>query len=690
MQVPVLLATEAFRLEPEPASGLLALAWLIPLLPLVGFAVLVLTTGWWRRLGDAAGWFATALVTASFAFAVAVHFELAALPAEARAVIADAYTWIDAGGLRLSADVLVDPLSDVMVLMVTGVSAVIHLYSIGYMRGDDRYPRYFAYLNLFVFSMLVLVLASNFVVLFVGWELVGLCSYLLIGFWFEEMSNAVAAKKAMIVNRIGDASFAVGLFLIFAHFGSLSFPRVLTGAEAVLGEHPQAATAIALLLLGGAVGKSAQIPLYVWLPDAMAGPTPVSALIHAATMVTAGVYMVARVSPIYHLAPFAMHVVAWIGVATALLAALIAIQQDDIKRILAYSTVSQLGYMFVGVGVVAFSPGIFHLLTHAFFKALLFLAAGAVMHALADRTDIWQMGGLHRRMPITFWSSVAAVLAISGVPPFSGFFSKDQILTAAFHEDQLVIWALGILTAVLTGLYMGRWLIVIFLGDRRWRAAEHARPEEGGPTAESEPDTHAASSTAHGTAPASERAGEALQPHEAEPVMWIPMVVLAIGSVFAGWLNPSKGKLLDAWLHTSVIPEPPPKQTALSEPVLIALTAVAALVGLAAAAAIYWRGRPDRDPLTETLGVAALAMRRRFWVDELYEEIFVRGGGAWSRFLVWFDVTVVDGAVNGTGRATRSAAAGLRQLQAGLLRGYLAGLIAGTVVLVAAFLAQAG
>ncbi len=690
MDVALLLAAEGFQLEPVPASGILALAWLIPLLPLAGFTVLVLTTRWWRPLGDAAGWFATGLVTASFGLALAVHAELASLPAAARAVVAGTYTWIDVGGLKLSADVLVDPLSDLMVLVVTGISAVIHLYSIGYMHGDDRFPRYFAYLNLFVFSMLVLVLASNFVVLFVGWELVGLCSYLLIGFWFEERPNAVAAKKAMVVNRIGDASFALGLFLIFAHFGTLSFPRVLTGAEAVLKDHPFAATAIALLLLGGAVGKSAQIPLYVWLPDAMAGPTPVSALIHAATMVTAGVYMVARTSPIYHLSPFAMHTVAWIGVATAVLAALIAIQQDDIKRILAYSTVSQLGYMFVGVGVGAFSAGIFHLLTHAFYKALLFLAAGAVMHAMADRTDIWQMGGLRRIMPITFWSSVAAVLAISGVPPFSGFFSKDQVLTATFHEAKLAIWVLGVATAALTGLYMGRWLFVTFLGDRRWHAAEHAEPGSGGPAAETQPDTHAASSARHGSAPARERAGEALQPHEAQPVMWVPMVILAVGSVFAGWLNPAHGKMLDVWLEHSVLPPAPPKETALPEPVLITLTAVAALVGLAAAAALYVRGRPDRDPLPETLGAAALAMRRRFWVDELYELIFVRGGAAWSRFLVWFDVTVIDGAVNGAARATRTAAAGLRRLQLGLLRGYVAGMITGAVVLVAVFLAQAG
>ncbi|MGH3441826.1 MAG: NADH-quinone oxidoreductase subunit L [Nitriliruptorales bacterium] len=650
MLAPVLLAVEAaagLGIEHAAgATGVARAAWLVPALPLLGFVVLVLTGS---RLRAVAGWIATALAAGSFAVAAATFLQLTGLPEGERALIAPVYTWLDVGDLTVRADLLLDPLSVTMILVVTGVGSLIHLYSIGYMRGDPREQRYFAYLNLFLFSMLVLVLGADLLVLFVGWELVGLCSYLLIGFWFEEWANAVAAKKAMVVNRLGDVSFAIGIFLVFTSFGTLAFPDLLPAAEEVLGGRPELALGIGLLLLGGAVGKSAQIPLYVWLPDAMAGPTPVSALIHAATMVTAGVYMVARLSPVYVASAGALEVVAWIGMATALLAALIAVQQDDIKRVLAYSTISQLGYMFAGVGVAAFGAGVFHLVTHAFFKALLFLAAGSMMHAVANRTDMWEMGGLRRAMPVTFWTSVVAVLAISGVPPFAGFFSKDQILTAAFDSGHVGIWVLGVATVAVTGFYMTRWLVVPFLGEPR------------------RSDVH---------------------PHESPPTMTVPLVALAGLSVVGGFLNPVHGGFLDRWLGPSVAHvEEAEGAAALPEAALIAISIVVALAGIGAAWLVY-RGAPASDPLPARVGALAGAMRRRFYVDDLYERIFVDGGGIGARAVVWFDDTVIDGAVNGVGRATRTAASGLRVAQPGLVRLYVAGVVVGTIVVVGAFLSQ--
>ncbi len=637
-----------------------ALAWLVPLLPLAGF-VLLLAAG--RRFGPRVGWVATATVAASFVGALALLGQVLGLPDDARQVVVDGYTWIAIGGLELTTDLLVDPLSVTMILLVTGVGALVHLYSIGYMHDDPGEPRYFAYLNLFVFSMLLLVLASDLVVLFVGWELVGLCSYLLIGFWFEDAKNAVAAKKAFIVNRVGDVSFSIGLFLIFLEFGSLALPEVLPAASTVLGGREVTATIIGLLLLGGAIGKSAQIPLYVWLPDAMAGPTPVSALIHAATMVTAGVYMIARVSPIYLMGPGALEVVAIIGIATALLAAVIAVQQDDIKMVLAYSTVSQLGYMFVGVGVGAFGVGIFHLLTHGFFKALLFLAAGSVMHAMADRTDMWSMGGLRRAMPVTFATSVVAVLAISGIPPFAGFFSKDQILHAAFEGGHTVIWFLGLVTAGITAFYMGRWLIVPFLGEARQHSGQTGA---GGPVAE-EDEVH---------------------PHEPPRTMTVPLVVLAVLSVVGGWINLTHPGPFERWLEPAAgYAVPDEAALHLPEAVLVGLAVVVAVGGLGLAWLVYGEA-PRRDPLPARLGAAATAMREKFWVDEVYSEVFFRGGGAFAHFLVWFDVTVIDGTVDGVGRTTRAAARGLRRLQPGLVRLYVAGMVLGTIVIVAAFLVQ--
>jgi len=493
--------------------------------------------------------------------------------------------------------------------------------------------------------MLVLVLASNFLVMFVGWELVGLCSYLLIGFWFHDRNNATAAKKAFITNRVGDVSFAIGLFLIFATFGSLDFADVFGRAPEVLAIGGATATAIGLLLFGGAAGKSAQIPLYVWLPDAMAGPTPVSALIHAATMVTAGVYMVARASSLYVMSPVAMGTVAWIGIATALLAAVIATRQDDIKKVLAYSTVSQLGYMFVAAGVGAFGIGIFHLVTHAFFKGLLFLSAGSVMHALGGEADIWKMGGLRRDLKITFATTAVAWLAISGVPPLAGFFSKDQILASALEGGHTVIWVLGLLTALITAYYMSRWFFLIFVGRSRLG-----------------PDVH---------------------PHESPPTMTVPLVALGVATVGGGLLNLTHHGVLQRWLEPVLAHVPEAEvEPAVTEYVGIALAVLAAVVGIGLAASYLRAPREERSPLTTIL-------KRKLYVDELYDAIFVKGGRALGRLALWFDERVIDGAVNGSGRVTASVAQGSRRLQGGLVRGYVGILVFGAVIVIAAFLIRA-
>ncbi|MBW3619423.1 MAG: NADH-quinone oxidoreductase subunit L, partial [Actinobacteria bacterium] len=508
----------------ETTSGAIGLGWLVPVLPLLGFA-LVLVLG--RRLRERSAWLATAMAAASFLLSVAILLQVMGEPATH---VRPLFTWLGIGDFQVAYDLHIDQLTAVMLLVVTGVGTLVHVYSYGYMYGDERFERYFAYLNLFLFSMLVLVLGANFLTLFLGWELVGLSSYLLIGFWFEKREYAAAAKKAFITNRVGDVSFMIAMFVIFNLFGTLTFTDVLPEAGGVLSSGQ--ATLVVLLLMGGAAAKSAQIPLYVWLPDAMAGPTPVSALIHAATMVTAGVYLMVRSSAFLVLSLDAMTVIAWIGAGTALLAALIAIRQDDLKKILAYSTVSQLGYMFVGVGTGGFSEGIFHLVTHAFFKGLLFLAAGSVMHAMANRTDIWKMGGLRKVMPITFWTSAIAWLAISAIPPFSGFFSKDQILTTAYENGFTGVWALGIFVAVLTAFYMSRWFFLTFLGEPRWTAGEPVADDHGGGG------SHVPGEDPTGAAPSSQDAHVThLHPHESPASMTVPLVVLAALSLLGGALN---------------------------------------------------------------------------------------------------------------------------------------------------------
>ncbi len=636
----------------ETTSGAIGLAWLIPILPLLGF-VLVLVTA--KSLRERAAFIAITMSTLSFVLAVAVFFQVSSEPGTHVRPMVD---FINAGPLQVSWDLLIDQLTAVMLLVVTGVGTLVHVYSLGYMHGDARYERFFAYLNLFLFSMLVLVLGSSFLMLFVGWELVGLSSYLLIGFWFENPEYAAAAKKAFITNRVGDVSFMVAMFLIFSTFGTLDFFTADHSGvlELAGGLNSTTALAIGLLLMGGAAAKSAQIPLYVWLPDAMAGPTPVSALIHAATMVTAGVYLTARSSSILVMNLDVLTVVAWIGVLTALMAALIAIRQNDIKKILAYSTVSQLGYMFVGIGTGGFSEGVFHLVTHAFFKGLLFLAAGSVMHAMANKTDAWKMGGLRKVMPLTFWTSAIAWLAISGVPPFAGFFSKDQILTTAYEHGFTAVWALGVLTAVLTAFYMSRWFFLIFLGEARY--------------------------------------GDDVHPHESPTSMTAPLMVLGVLSLAGGAvLNFTHHGPFYRWLEPVVAGTGDVAFAAhgpLGEPALIGISIVAAVVGIGLAYALYG---PHRDlsqgAMSEPIrGPLAELMERKFFVDEAYEAVFVTFGGWVSERLAVFDKRVIDGAVNGAGGITSLGARVTRRAQTGLLRGYLGGVVAGTVVLVAVLLVQ--
>jgi NADH-quinone oxidoreductase subunit L len=640
-------------------------AFLVPLLPLAGFAVLVMAG---RRLGEPlAGWLATAATAASFVVTLVVFAGLAHEHAEERRFVQTLFEWVPVGGLHVDAALLVDPLSVTMALFVTGVGAVIHLYSIGYMHGDPGYARYFAYLNLFVFSMLLLVLADNFLLSFLGWEGVGACSYLLISFWFTRESAAVAGKKAFVTNRIGDFGFMVAMFLMFASLGTLDFygrhGGVLGGVEEL---SKGTVTAIALLLFLGAVGKSAQLPLFVWLPDAMEGPTPVSALIHAATMVTAGVYLMCRVAPILHAAdPAALTTIAVVGGLTALFAATVAAAQDGIKQVLAYSTISQLGYMFLAVGAGSYVAAIFHMVTHAFFKALLFLGAGSVMHALHDEQDMKRMGNLRRWMPVTWATFLAAWLAISGVPPLSGFWSKDEILLGAFAENK-ALWAIGLLTALLTAYYMSRQVFLVFFGEDRWRTAP---------------------------APASVGAAHAEgheEPHESPWVMTVPLVVLAALSVVGGALNLpfTKGTLvLEHWLEPSFGKALEHHKVATATKFgLAALAALAALAGIAIAYRLWSR----RDPAANA-AFEPVVLRKAWGVDSLYAALVDGPGrlvGAWSAFVV--DKGVIDGAVNGLGSLVRVTGVQLRRLQTGYVRNYALGVAAGVVGLLAYAVARVG
>ncbi|CAN5783723.1 NADH-quinone oxidoreductase subunit L [soil metagenome] len=590
------------------------------------------------------GWLASGAMAAAFVLAVIQLFALLARPLEDRSAIVHLYEWMSVGNFSAGVDLLVDPLSAVMCLVVTGVGALIFFYSISYMEHDDRYATYFAYFALFAASMLLLVLAANLPLLYVGWEGVGLCSYLLIGFWYTRDSAANAAKKAFIVNRIGDFAFLIGIFVAWGAVGSVTFSAVNAGADGA-----GVATVLALLFFAGATGKSAQIPLYIWLPDAMEGPTPVSALIHAATMVTAGVYVVARMAPVFEASGILL-LVGWIGALNALLAALLACTEYDIKRVLAYSTVSQIGYMFLAEGVGSFSFGIFHLVTHAFFKALMFLGAGAVMHAMADEIDMRKMGGLRAKMPLTAGTFLVGVLAISGIVPFSGFFSKDAILGAAWGSGQYALWAIGLITAALTAFYMFRLYFRVFEGAPRTAEAGHA--------------------------------------HDAAPLMSAPLVVLAVGAFAAGIVNLPGLTTLEHFLDPVVGGVTLPEGVLLW--VLAAVTLAAAVGGIVAARSLYAVGDSERRraALRERFAGYVRASRDKFYVDELYGRTLVLPGKAVSSFFAdVFDPRVLDGLVNGTARNIARGAEGGRHVQTGFVRNYAAAFLLGVVLVSAVLIA---
>ncbi len=629
------------------------LPWLLLLFPLLGVLVNGLLG---RRLGRrVVSLVGPAVVLASFLTALVPLLGLLQSPGEFESH-SRLFTWIAVGKFQVEASLLLDPLSLVMVLVVAGVGFLIHVYSTSYMAGDERFARFFTLLNLFVLSMLILVLADNFLLLYVGWELVGFCSYMLIGFWFEKPSAADAGKKAFLVNRVGDFGFALGVFLIFVTFGSLAYADVLN-AGAIEAIAPATITLIALLLFVGAVGKSAQIPLYVWLPDAMEGPTPVSALIHAATMVTAGVYMISRTSLLFGASETASAVVAWIGVLTAFFAATIALVQTDLKRILAYSTVSQLGYMMLGVGVGGYAAGIFHLATHAFFKALLFLGAGSVMHALAGELNIFKMGGLREKMPTTYRTFFWGAMALAGFPLLSGFFSKDEILWLAANKSWL-LWGVGIVTAFITATYAFRMVFVVFLGQPRAKKLfDHA--------------------------------------HESPSAMTAPLLILAGLAIAGGLLNlPGElfgverlGLINNALEHTVAH-----HHVHYGQGVQWGLLAVSGVLPVVALVLVqrWWGIRSDGGKrLTTRYAWLYKLLAEKYYVDELYMAAIVNPLRRLAAFLTEaLDQRVIDGAVNGVASLLGRGGESVRRLQTGYVRNYALGLVLGVLIVVGYLLLQ--
>ncbi len=632
------------------------LIWLIPTLPLLGFVTLLVAG---RKLGDpGAGVVAAGAVGASFLVAVKLYFDMLALPEKERVFTQTLFTWIPSGTFEVSIGFLADPLSVLMCLFVTGIGALIHVYSIGYMKGDPKFSKFFVYLNLFVASMLLLVLGDNLVLTFLGWEGVGACSYLLISFWHTDPANASAGKKAFVTNRIGDFGFMLGTFLVFATIGSVNYLDIRPAAPGIAAG---TATAIALLFFLGAVGKSAQLPLYVWLPDAMAGPTPVSALIHAATMVTAGIYLITRLNPIMAQAGWANDVIAWTGALTALVAATAAVAQTDIKKVLAYSTVSQLGYMFLAVGTQTYVAGVFHMVTHAFFKALLFLGAGAVIHSMAHEQDMRRYGNLRKYLPVTFGTFFVGWLAIAGVPPMSGFWSKDEILAGTFNSggQGKVLWVIGLVVAALTAFYMTRQLIMTFFGEEQWRTA----------------DPHAAD---HGDDHDHHHLTPDHTPHESPWTMRAPLVVLAGLAAVAGFINLPFSKQfhrLEAWLYPVIVYENPlPK----SGPVLFGLASGAftmAVVGISCAYLVYQRKKVEASAIEKPV------LAHAWYIDETYAKVIGGPGEAAFQGVADFDGKVVDGAVNGVGAGVLGLGGRLRSLQSGLTRSYALGIGLGAVLL---------
>jgi NADH-quinone oxidoreductase subunit L len=626
--------------------------WLLPAFPLVGALVLMV---FGRRLGEPrSGWFAAAMPIASFLVTVSVYLDLLSRSSEERHEVITLFSWIPVGALHIDVALLADPLSITMALFITGIGSLIHLYAIGYMHGDPNFSKFFLYLNLFVFSMLMLVLGENLLVTFLGWEGVGACSYFLISFWHTRDSAAVAGKKAFVTNRIGDFGVMTAMFLAFSTIGSVSYSSINeaahTGALA-----PVTATAIGLLLFVGACGKSAQLPLYLWLPDAMEGPTPVSALIHAATMVTSGVFLMTRMSPVLHASyEWAPMVIACVGAATALFAASIAVAQNDIKKVLAYSTVSQLGYMFLAVGSGAYVAAIFHMVTHAFFKALLFLGSGSVIHGMHHEQDMRRMGALRKLMPVTAITFIIGWLAIAGVPPFAGFWSKDEILLYVYANNR-GLYVVGLVTALLTAYYMTRQVIMVFYGEAKWK-------------------DHAHDHGAHGD----------FEPHESPKIMLFPLVVLAVLSVIGGAMQLPFSKnlhFLEHWL-APVVEESEAdihKTWAYENKyVLLVIAILIAATGIAAAFAVYAKKKAK--------AIEPRVLEQAWFYDAGAAKLIGGPGRAAFNAVAWADTHIVDGAVNGTATLVRNVAGQVRKSQSGFTRLYAALMAVGAVALLAWFL----
>jgi NADH-quinone oxidoreductase subunit L len=644
---------------------------LIPLLPFAGF---LLNASFGKRVSKAAaGAVACGAMAGSFLVSLVAVWQLAGLPHESRAIANQVFTWISSGDFTAAFTLRLDPLSSVMILVITGIGSLIHIYSTAYMHeeSDSEYARYFSYLNLFAAFMLVLVLGSNFLVMFVGWEGVGLCSYLLIGFWYQKRSASDAGKKAFIVNRIGDFGFVLGVLLLFVRFGTVDFQEVARAAGGLSPETVFGTVSwITLLLFVGATGKSAQIPLYIWLPDAMEGPTPVSALIHAATMVTAGVYMIGRNAVLFAHAPHTLAIVAVIGAATALMAGTIGLVQNDIKRVLAYSTVSQLGYMFLAMGVGAYAAGVFHLYTHAFFKALLFLGSGAVIHALAGEQDLRRMGGLKTDLPITYWTFLIGALAIAGVPGLAGFFSKDEILFRTFSSGHTILWVVGLLTSLLTAIYMFRIVFLAFHGPRA--NPEHPEHAENPSNLEHHPVHHL---------------------HDAPPAMAIVLIVLAVGSVVAGYPGlPSVlggGDWFARYLEPSfgVAPIEDVAEHGL-EVTLMLVSIAAAIGGIGLAVYFFLQNRRAADALAQRFSGVQTLLLNKYYVDEAYDAAIVQPIRIVSQEGLWkvFDIKLIDAAVNGVGHTVAGSSEVVRRIQTGSVRAYAASVFFGVVAILGYYL----
>jgi len=635
--------------------------WLVPFFPLVG---VILNGFFGKRLGTKfVSFVGSGVVGLSFFISLYILHSLLSLSPEKRIYEQHLFTWIQAGNFKAEVALLLDQLSIVMMLVVTGVGFLIHVYSIGYMRGDPGYARFFTYMNLFVLSMLILVMANNFLFMFLGWEGVGLCSYLLIGFWFGDKNNADAGKKAFIVNRIGDFGFLLGLFLLFREMSTLDFLEIFDAAPETFEAGGRLITTITLLLFIGAIGKSAQLPLYVWLPDAMAGPTPVSSLIHAATMVTAGVYMIARTHVLYLLAPATLFIVAVVGAVTALYSASIGLAQNDIKKVLAYSTISQLGYMFLACGAGAFIAGIFHLMTHAFFKGLLFLAAGCVIHALQGEQDVRKMGAMKPFIPVTYLCFLAATLAITGIPGFSGFFSKDEILWQAYSSPlgNIFLWLIGVIAAGFTSFYMFRIFFLTFYGDSR---------------VESDKIKHI---------------------HESPPVMTIPIIILALLSVFGGYIGLPKilvgSNRFEHFLSPvferahELLPVESHHYSIGLEYGLMTVSFFIAFIGLFIAYLFYIQRPSLPKELAQRIKTVYQVILNKYYVDEIYESLIVHPFFLLSDwFWKFWDTIIIDGFVNGVGQVIQRIGQNFRKIQTGYVQSYAFFMVVGAVIILGYYL----